>query len=559
MKISKLHIKNYRGFIEETILLDDVTVFVGENNSGKSTILDALQLAIGSQNHKKLSRYDFHLENPQSVTGDAGNVEIQVDLSEQSEDEWPDEIQQTLAESMDIDSNGLRSFYLNFTGEYSETEDECKSSREFVSKAGSVKGKNANTLKAFYEFKNFLPLFYISSLRDITKEFKQKKGLFNRFIASQKMDKEKRKEFEDKLSSLNEEILGILTNISDLKDHLKKSMNVLTGSAESKTDIEPLSTDIYELIENAEVIIESKTGIKLPLEKHGSGAHSLSILFLYEAFLTVLLATEYDSFSEPVLLIEEPEAHLHPSAVRLFWQFLKQMPGQKIVTTHSGDIISSVPYQNIRRIVGVEGINRVKRMSPLSGLEDRYLKNFITYSRGELFFAHCWLIVEGETEHIFFDNLLNSNGFLDSKGIRIFQFPNMDISVILDIAKQLCIKWFFVSDGDTEGQKYTVKAKQVLNNPVDEDKYIYTIPEKTIEVHLMKYGFPDVYESKLSNQTIGNVSGAKGTESYYESVYKAIKKSISKPQVVLEVVEKIQTGVPEPPLLTEVRQKLEAL
>jgi predicted ATP-dependent endonuclease of OLD family len=43
MKLTKLTIKNFRGFEEETIDFDDITVFVGENNTGKTTILDAIR------------------------------------------------------------------------------------------------------------------------------------------------------------------------------------------------------------------------------------------------------------------------------------------------------------------------------------------------------------------------------------------------------------------------------------------------------------------------------------------------------------------------------------
>lgn len=46
MYITKLEMRNFRSFEQETIDFDDITVFVGENNTGKSTIMDAIKFVI---------------------------------------------------------------------------------------------------------------------------------------------------------------------------------------------------------------------------------------------------------------------------------------------------------------------------------------------------------------------------------------------------------------------------------------------------------------------------------------------------------------------------------
>lgn len=563
MKISKVSIQNFRGFQEESIELDDITVFVGENNTGKSTILDAIRLAIGTKYwNESLNRYDYHLSSPTSHAGDAGQLLIRIEVSEKNEDDWPNEIQQTLPDSIELDNNGLRHFYMTLKGTYNKSEEKSTDTKEFQNKSDISKSTKANTSKCFSDFKKFLPVFYINSLRDATKEFKQKKGLFSTFLSSEIIQETKRNELETKMRDLNNEILDVLVNMKSLKDNLKKSMNILSDSDESTVDIESFPSDISNLIEKAGVILKSKTGIRLPLERHGSGTQSLSVLFLYEAFLSVLLTTEYDKFSKPILLIEEPEAHLHPSAVRIFWRFLDKMPGQKIITTHSGDIISSVPFSKIRKITGTTGKNRVKAMSDsmLNDKEKRILRNYIMYSRGELFFAKLWLIVEGETEQAFFDNLLNKDGFLDKKGIRIIQYTQLNLDILLKLAQQINTRWFLISDGDQVGQGYKQKAIHSIPDGESQDEYIYSFSEPTIEVHLMANNFDTFYTSKLSHQTSSKVSGQAGSLEYYKSVYQAIKKSISKPEIILEVVDAINNGFsPPPPLLNEIKLKLEAI
>ena len=46
---------------------------------------------------------------------------------------------------------------------------------------------------------------------------------------------------------------------------------------------------------------------------------SLSVIFLFQAFVNHLLAELYEPESVPVLALEEPETHFHPQAARTLW------------------------------------------------------------------------------------------------------------------------------------------------------------------------------------------------------------------------------------------------
>jgi len=67
-------------------------------------------------------------------------------------------------------------------------------------------------------------------------------------------------------------------------------------------------------------------------------------------FIECLLSELYVSGHEPILLLEEPEKHLHPHATRTLWTHIENLPGQKIITTHSPYFVQHVPFRDLRII-----------------------------------------------------------------------------------------------------------------------------------------------------------------------------------------------------------------
>ena len=96
MKIESIRIKNFRSFKDETIKFDNYTCFVGSNGSGKSTILNALnvffrQYKDSKTDLSKLTNEDFHHKNTDKP------VKITVtfaELSDAAKDELSDYVRQ---------------------------------------------------------------------------------------------------------------------------------------------------------------------------------------------------------------------------------------------------------------------------------------------------------------------------------------------------------------------------------------------------------------------------------------------------------------------------------
>ena len=88
MYISELTIKNYRGFRNLTVnFRDGINLIIGQNNSGKSNILNALALIFDSFAKKRLTIDDFNINIPlQELKEHSPSIIIGVSIK-QSENE----------------------------------------------------------------------------------------------------------------------------------------------------------------------------------------------------------------------------------------------------------------------------------------------------------------------------------------------------------------------------------------------------------------------------------------------------------------------------------------
>ena len=73
--------------------------------------------------------------------------------------------------------------------------------------------------------------------------------------------------------------------------------------------------------------------------------------------------------AQPLLVLEDAEAHLHPTTLAAMWELVRTLPAQTILTTNSGELLAAIPLRYIRRIVtdgrGTQGLP--DRRQPLLG------------------------------------------------------------------------------------------------------------------------------------------------------------------------------------------------
>ncbi len=400
MRITRIEIENFRSIRHVVVELDDTTVFVGPNNAGKTAILDAMRFALTRRGQRGtgFSEYDVHMADEAADPKASSGVSIELQSKEREPGEWSDAIVQDLGDIVQLESmaTGRRSVSLRTQYRWNAETDNFEPRWEFLApnrEPLGVVGAHRVNLERFWRY---LPVFYLGALRDVRDEFSARSS---QFWARLLKDLEIPPELESRalrvLDLLNQRFLKADPRLGEIAETLSRATRVAARDQKGALDLRMVPLKTWDLLSRAEIILRNEPDLPwLPLRRQGQGLQSLSVIFLFQAFVDHLLAELYEPGSEPVLALEEPETHLHPQAVRTLWNHIEALPGQKIVSTHSPYFVQHVPFRNLRLVRLTKHGTEVRslpssfseRLPPLNGL-DSVVANAgqaLTYEEGTL-------------------------------------------------------------------------------------------------------------------------------------------------------------------------------
>jgi putative ATP-dependent endonuclease of OLD family len=227
------------------------------------------------------------------------------------------------------------------------------------------------------------------------------------------------------------------------------------------------------------------------LRDTGTASHRLGMLLLTGALLDSG-AGLLEPGMTPLTLIENPEAHLHPMTLASIWSVIDRIGGQKIIATHSGTLLASARLSSIRRLTRRDGTVSVPESS-LSADELRRYSYHLRSRRAAASFARCWLLVEGETEYWLMPELARVCGYnLASEGVTCVEIAQCGLGALLKVAGHLGIEWHLLADGDMAGQRYVASAREYVVKRDGRDRFTL-LQEPDIEHCFWRFGYQEVF------------------------------------------------------------------
>lgn len=536
MQLKRFEIQNFRGITELALDLDKTTVLVGENNAGKTTVLEALHACLGRRLTGRSSPFnelDFHLDSDGADPSSAPPITLTLTFEETAEDEWPDPVVQMLDKAVQILDDDRRRVALRIVTEWDTATRDIKTGWNFLNKDGKelTGARNPRNLN---DLQMLAPVFYLPALRDAAQSFGARSQFWAPFTRSLSIDDDVREHIEEQIAEINQSILDSHAPFGEVKERIERAASLLPlGDADDLVSIDALPARVLEMVSKTEVKLACRTGARLPLARHGAGTQSISVLFLFEAFLRSQLAAAYDEQAIPIVALEEPEAHLHPSAIRALWSVLDGLVGQSIIATHSGDLLANAPLESLRRFVREDGVVKVFQVAPgtLDQRESQMIRYDIRLQRGALFFARSWLLVEGKTDFLMLPEFARMAGYdFDSEGVACIEFSQSHLPILLKLAAALGINWHVLADGDKQGTKYVTEAKAALNGEPEAD-HITQTKTHDIEHACWHHGYNNVFEAQVQGNRRKQLKSAPGDTAYPSEVIKAAQNALSKPDV----------------------------
>lgn len=195
---------------------------------------------------------------------------------------------------------------------------------------------------------------------------------------------------------------------------------------------------------------------KYPQHRLGDGFKQVFIILMY------LFDPQYT-----ILLLEEPEIHLHPSLVKKLLRILetKNLDNQIFITTHSPLLIHPGNLHRLFRVTKESGVTKVH--SPrISGhkLDLNRLRQELNAENTEMFFSDVVLLVEGPSDHILMRGLIDRfyKGKNDIKVIQIFGKSNVDLYA--ELLEIFHVPYVVLLDRDALYDSGSKKVKKIVGS-----------------------------------------------------------------------------------------------
>ncbi len=566
MRVVEIEIKNYRSFAPtgaKILFPSSHSALVGKNNSGKSNILRALSILLGSKNPKyqRFEEKDFFDPNLP--------IEIKAQIGNFTPSDKPKlfglpnlTVPQKGALNTKLGAGTAEvSLLLRKNLEYTQGPDDEENVTE--ADAFEIKLWGFQVHRKVEEIRNqLIRMLIVPAVRDPEDDLSASR--WTQYGQLMKEVLEASPQYADiktLLQNLNHKIqLAFASEKTKLVSNARIVSYVEDIAFQLTKDNQP-----SELLRNLEVFVKD-AGKLFNISDVGTGTQNAIIIGILELVLKSKVA------KHKLFGIEEPEAFIHPHGIRYLGSLIRSIgedrETQIIVSTHSLSLVSNFEPSEIVRVNKVDGETVINQGT---SLPSAHYKRFINQDNAELFYSDVILLVEGATERHLMHNLDkfvkqdptspdSDDCNFDRINLGVIEMGSKDnILNYIKIADAFNVPYAAILDNDFLssakcrqvcshfGIAYqTTNIPQLINDLKSND--ILVIPQGEIEDI-----FPDADISAASGKSTAEIAATKSATNKTSNAFKTIF-GMSKPEYAMKLADYYITTGTRCPLENVIRK-----
>jgi len=515
MKISKIIVKNFRSIKHQELIIGDHNVFLGENNSGKSNLIDAIRYFY---DEIKINEDDFY-------NNENGNLSIEIEFS-------------LTGASKSFFSEQKGSKYILDGDIIRVKKDAIKNDSEIIENGRHgvlVETEEYDLDNKFFGFKGvskslLADIIYIAPLKKIEDELRTTNQSTTMMKIMRQIVGSKIEEDSD-FKKLNQSISDI--NIKKFFENIESDLSQMMKGYDCNVQFIFDKMSSSDVISKASVKLQESDGTKamdISSKGHGTQRALLINLLRYWAQkeISEKVDNESDQISPTIILIEEPEIFQHPQKQEMLFVELKELSKelntQVFINTHSSHFV----IQDDTDILSLFKTKKEGKQTFFSQLKEggdafqeskkssRFkFHKWLNGERNKIFFASKIVLCEGYTEKMLIDYLLDEK-FDSDYASRSF-YSSMDcggkfkLPHWIRLCEELGINYYLLYDLDNNKNQDQKDINNIIENFKKDSKYILGeyVTNDDIEKELFGEKAKDHDEKMLIVERIENGDGNK--------------------------------------------------
>jgi len=345
MHVAQVKIENFRGIKSTVLALGPTALLLGDNNSGKSTVLEAIELALGPDRlyrRPPIDEHDFH-------AGNYLNQEIAVEvtlagLSHELESKfranveyWDSDTNQVLEAAPAVDSEFC--IRILFKGRYDQEEDDFIGETWFAS---PMRDGSAPSQRCTSTDKRSFGFLLLRALRTGNRAMSMERGsLLDVVLRAFEVEVQMWEQLLDKLRVIpvageeNEQFGAVLTSLDTA---MKKIVASEWADAPHLRVSELTREDLRHALRA--FMATGADGYAAPFNHQGSGTVNSLVI----AMLSLIAEKRNKAV---IFAMEEPEISLPPTAQKRIVDLIRDLAGQSIFTSHSPYVLEEFEPEQI--------------------------------------------------------------------------------------------------------------------------------------------------------------------------------------------------------------------